>query len=53
MPADPSTDTKRGRVSFHYRNYQPLKVLDVQILNKSINFRNLEIKIGTKMCNFL
>ena len=48
--ADNPTNTKRGGVCIYYHNSFPLKVIDIQFLNESVNF---EIRIGEKMCSFL
>ena len=41
---------KRGGVSIYFKDSIPLKVLDIQLLQKCIN---LEIKIADKICNFI
>ena len=48
--ADNPTNTKRGGVCIYYHNSLPLKVIDIQLLNKCINS---EIRIGGKLCSFL
>ena len=44
------TNTKRGGICICYHNSVPLKVIDIQFLNKCINF---EIRIGGKLCSVL
>ena len=48
--ADHPSNTKRGGVCIHYRNFLPLKLINIHYLNKCITF---EIKIGDKICNFV
>ena len=48
--ADDPANTKRGGVSIYYHESLPLKVIDIQFLNESINF---EIRIGGNLCSFL
>ena len=48
--ADNPTNTKRAGACIYYHNSLPLKVIDIQFLNKCINF---EIRIGGKLCSFL
>ena len=38
------------RVCIYYKNFLPLKVIDIQYLQEYINF---EMKIGEKLCNFI
>ena len=48
--ADHPSNTERGGVYIYYRNYLPLKVLNIQYLHECINF---EIRIGGKLCRFV
>ena len=48
--ADHPSNTKRGGVCIYYRNYRPLKILDIHYLQECINF---EIMIGGKLCRFI
>ena len=48
--ADHPSNTERGGVYTCYRNYLPLKVLNIQYLHECINF---EIRIGGKLCRFV
>ena len=41
---------KRSGVCVYYKNFLPLRVLDIQYLHECINF---ELKIGDKLCNFV
>ena len=48
--ADHPSNTKRGRVCIYYRNFLPLKLINIHYLNECITF---EIKLGDKICNFV
>ena len=48
--ADHPSNVKREGVFIYYKNFLPLKVIDVQYLRQCINF---EIKIGEKICNLI
>ena len=45
----PSNNTPGGGCVY-YKNFLPLRVLDIQYLQECINF---ELKIGKKLCNFV
>ena len=47
---DHPSDVKRWRVCIYYKNFLPLKLIDIQYLQECINF---EMKIGEKLCNFI
>ena len=46
---DHPSNTKRGRVCIYYRNFLPLKLININYLNECITF---EIKLGDKISNF-
>ena len=48
--ADHPSNTKRGGVCIYYRNFLPLKLINIHYLNECIPF---EIKLGDKICNFV
>ena len=48
--SDHPSNNKRGGVCLYYKNFLPLRVLDIQYLHKCINFK---LKIGDKICNFV
>ena len=48
--ADHRSNVKKGGICLYFKDSLPLKVLDIQLLQKSINF---EIKIFVKICNFI
>ena len=48
--SDHPSNTKRGGVCLYYKNYLPLRVLNISYLKKCLNF---ELKIGDKSCNFI
>ena len=48
--SDNPTNTRRGGVCIYYHHFLPLKVIDIQLLNESINF---EIRIGGRLSSFL
>ena len=48
--ADHPSNTNRGGVCIYYRNFLPLKLVNIHYLNESITF---EIKLGDKICNFV
>ena len=48
--ADHPSNIKKGGVCIYYRNFLPLKLVNIHYLNESITF---EIKLGDKVCNFV
>ena len=48
--AEHLSNTKRGGVCIYYRNFLPLKLINIHYLNESVTF---EIKLGDKICNFV
>ena len=50
MKADHPSNTKRGGVCICYRNFLPLKLINIHYLNECITF---EVKLGDKICNFV
>ena len=48
--ADHPSNTKRGGVLIYYKNFLPIKLIDIKYLNESLNF---ELRIGGKICKFL
>ena len=44
------SSVKRGGVCIYYKNFLPLKVIDIQYLQECINFK---MKIGEKLCKFI
>ena len=48
--SDHPSNNKCGGVCVYYKNFLPLRVLDIQYLHECINF---ELKIGDKLCNFV
>ena len=48
--SDHPSNTKRGGVCLDYKNYLPLRVLNISYLKECLNF---ELKIGDKSCNFI
>ena len=48
--ADHPSNVEGGGVYIYYKNFLPLKVIDIQYLQECINF---EMKIGEKLCNFI
>ena len=48
--ADHPSNTKRGGVLIYYKNFLPIKLIDVKYLHESLNF---ELRIGGKICKFL
>ena len=48
--ADHPSNTKRGGVCIYYRNFLPLKLINIHYLNECVTF---EIKLGDKICNFV
>ena len=48
--SDHQENNKRGGVAIYYKNFLPLKVIDVNCLSESILF---ELQIGSKLCNFI
>ena len=48
--SDHPSNTKRGGVCLYYKNYWPLRVLNISHLKECLKF---ELKIGDKSCNFI
>ena len=48
--SDHPFNSKRGGVCIYYKNYLPLRIINVNYLSECINF---EITIGNKICNFI
>ena len=48
--ADHPSNSKGGGVCIYYRNFLPLKLMNIHYLNECITF---EIKLGDKICNFV
>ena len=48
--SDHPSNNKRGGVCIYYKNFLPLRLLNIQYLQECINFK---LNIGGKMCNFL
>ena len=48
--ADHPSNTKRGGEGIYYRNFLPLKLINIHYLNEYIT---LETKLGDKICNFV
>ena len=48
--SDHPSNTKRGGVCLYYKNYLPLRVLNISYLKECLNF---ELKIGDKFCYFI
>ena len=48
--SDHPSNTKRGGVCLYYKNYLPLRVLNISYLKKCLNF---ELKISDKSCTFI
>ena len=48
--SDHPSNTKRGGVCLYYKNYLPLRVLNISYLKECLNF---ELNIGDKSCNFI
>ena len=48
--SDHPSNTKRGGVYLYYKNYLPLRVLNISYLKECLNF---ELKIGDKSCTFI
>ena len=48
--SDHPSNTKHGAVCLYYKNYLPLRVLNISYLKEYLNF---ELKIGNKSCNFI
>ena len=48
--SDHPSNTKRGGVCLYYKNYLPLRVLNISYLKECLNF---ELKIGDKSCNVI
>ena len=44
------SNSKIGGVAIYYKNFLPLKLIDVNYLNESILFK---LQIGSKICNFI
>lgn len=47
---DHPSNNKRGGVCVYYKNFLPLRVINISFLQECINF---EIKIGDKVCHFI
>ena len=47
---DHPSNNKRGVICIYYKQFLPLRILNVQYLQECINF---EMKIGDKVCNFI
>ena len=47
---DHPSNNKRGNVAIDYKNFVPLKLIDLNYLSKSILF---QLQIGSKICNFI
>ena len=47
---DHPSNIRRGGVGIYYKEFLPLKILDITYLQECLNF---EIKIGRKTCNFV
>ena len=50
MHSDNSSDEKRGGVCIYYKSYLPLRIIDINYLNKCVRF---ELMVGDKLCNFI
>ena len=48
--SDHPSNTKRGGVCLYYKNYLPLRVLNISYLKECLNF---ELKTGDKSCTFI
>ena len=48
--SDHPSNSKRGGVAIYYKNFLPLKLIDVNYLSESILF---QLQIGSKICNFI
>ena len=48
--SDYPSNTKRGGVCLYYKNYLPLRVLNIIYLKECLNY---EVKINDKSCNFI
>ena len=48
--SDHQSNIKHEGVCVYYKNFIPLKEIDIQYLQECINF---EMKIGGKLCNFI
>ena len=48
--SDHPSNTKRGGECLYYKNYLPLRVLNISYLKECLNF---ELKIRDKSCNFI
>ena len=49
LRADHPSNTRRGRVLIYYKNFLPIKLIDVKYLHESLNF---ELRIGRKFVSF-
>ena len=47
---DHPSNMKRGGVLIYYKNFLPIKLIDVKYLHECLNF---ELKIGGKICLFI
>ena len=50
LRSDHLSNTKRGGVCIYYKNYLPLRVININYLNECIVF---DIKLGDKICSFV
>ena len=48
--ADHPSNNKRGGICIYYKQFLPLRILNVHYLQECINF---EMKIGDKVCNYI
>ena len=48
--SDHPANSKRGGVCTHYKNYLPLKVLDIRFLQESTAFH---LRVGDRLCSFI
>ena len=48
--SDHPSNSKRGGVAIYYKNFLPLKLIDVNYLSESILF---QLQLGSKICNFI
>ena len=50
LRSDHPSNTKRGGVCIYYKNYLPLRLININYLNECIVF---DIKLGDKICSFV
>ena len=48
--SDHPSNNKNGVVRIYYKNFLPLRVCDISLLDECLNF---ELKIGDKLCRFV